>query len=266
MGRWWRAYEEAATDPKLQLLPAELFRTWFNLMCIASKHEGKLPSLAHVAYTLQLKQEKAAQVLTQLFSAGLLDKTETGFQPHNWDGRQYKQDKTDNTNADRQQRYRNRQRNADSNANNNAVTSVTAKRPETETETEADTDTESSLRSDSARKRGTRLPVDWKPSTEDGNEAVLKLGGVAPASQELLKFHDYWKAQPGQRGVKLDWDATWRNWIRNAKGPTNGRRTVHDAANDLVARVAALDEPAPSGLCERAGEGSVRLLPPGRCQ
>jgi hypothetical protein len=27
-------------------------------------------------------------------------------------------------------------------------------------------------------------------------------------------FRDYWKAQRGQRGVKADWEATWRNWCR----------------------------------------------------
>lgn len=41
----------------------------------------------------------------------------------------------------------------------------------------------------------------------------------------------------------------------------NGRRTVHDAADDLLARVRALDEPAPRSLCDGTGEGPVRLLP-----
>jgi uncharacterized protein YdaU (DUF1376 family) len=43
---------------------------------------------------------------------------------------------------------------------------------------------------------------------------------------------------------------------------SNGRRTVHDAANDLVQRIAALDGPAPGGLRGGEGEGAVRLLPP----
>jgi len=30
-------------------------------------------------------------------------------------------------------------------------------------------------------------------------------------------FKDYWIAKPGQQGVKLDWFATWRNWVRNQK-------------------------------------------------
>lgn len=119
----------------------------------------------------------------------------------------------------------------------------------------------SSLRSDSARKRGTRLPDMWEPSLEDLNEACRKLG-VSGTQEELNKFRDYWKAQPGQRGTKLDWDATFRNWIRNAKGPANGRRTVHDAANDLLAKVRAFDEPAPGSLCDREGEGPIRLVSP----
>jgi hypothetical protein len=30
-------------------------------------------------------------------------------------------------------------------------------------------------------------------------------------------FKDYWVSVPGSRGVKLDWFATWRNWIRSQK-------------------------------------------------
>jgi uncharacterized protein YdaU (DUF1376 family) len=31
------------------------------------------------------------------------------------------------------------------------------------------------------------------------------------------QFKDYWVAQGGQKGAKLDWFATWRNWVRNSK-------------------------------------------------
>jgi uncharacterized protein YdaU (DUF1376 family) len=53
-------------------------------------------------------------------------------------------------------------------------------------------------------------------------------------------------------------------WIVARLQPTgnpNGRRTVHDAANDLLAKVHALDAPAPGGIRDGAGEGAVRLLP-----
>jgi hypothetical protein len=43
---------------------------------------------------------------------------------------------------------------------------------------------------------------------------------------------------------------------------SNGRRTVHDAANDLIAKINAFDEPAPGSLRGGEGEGALRLLPP----
>lgn len=133
MSRWWRAYDEAATDPKLGLLSDELHRAWFNLMCIASANNGDFPPIKQIAYTLRVKPERAAAILAELHGAGLLDKTDDGFAPHNWNKRQYKADVTDPTAAERMQRYRNNKRN-DRNA------TVTPLRPETDTE--ADTESE----------------------------------------------------------------------------------------------------------------------------
>ena len=31
------------------------------------------------------------------------------------------------------------------------------------------------------------------------------------------QFKDYWIAQGGQKGTKLDWFATWRNWVRSQR-------------------------------------------------
>ena len=36
------------------------------------------------------------------------------------------------------------------------------------------------------------------------------------AEREFPRFKDYWLAQPGRKGVKADWPATWRNWIRKS--------------------------------------------------
>lgn len=65
----------------------------------------------------------------------------------------------------------------------------------------------------SAAKRGTRLTAAWEPTVE-GQELATTLG--VDWRRELARFVDYWTAKPGQGGVKLDWDATWRNWIRRA--------------------------------------------------
>lgn len=43
-------------------------------------------------------------------------------------------------------------------------------------------------------------------------------------------FRDYWVAQPGSKGTKLDWFATWRNWVRRV---VNDRRPQSLPANDF---------------------------------
>lgn len=63
--------------------------------------------------------------------------------------------------------------------------------------------------------RGTRLDPDWMP----GNDLIAVLRAECPnvdQQREHRKFVDYWISQPGQKGVRLNWDATWRNWVRRA--------------------------------------------------
>ena len=33
----------------------------------------------------------------------------------------------------------------------------------------------------------------------------------------FARFRDYWIAKPGKQGTKLDWLATWRNWVRDQR-------------------------------------------------
>jgi hypothetical protein len=107
MGRWWRAYDDTLHDPKVQRLAPPLFKTWFNLLCIASKNEGTLPPIADVAFELHMSEHKAAEFLTALTARQLFDLRADGkFEPHNWTGRQYKSDVTDPTAAERMKRYR----------------------------------------------------------------------------------------------------------------------------------------------------------------
>lgn len=70
--------------------------------------------------------------------------------------------------------------------------------------------------------RGARLPDDWKPTDQDWAIAC-ELVGEPKAKTELEKFIDHWKQQPGPKGVKLDWNAGWRNWIRRASEYAGGK-------------------------------------------
>ena len=64
--------------------------------------------------------------------------------------------------------------------------------------------------------RGTRLPADWNPSEQDIAFCKSERPDLNPKAV-ADRFRDFWIAQPGTKGVKLDWVATWRNWVRNEK-------------------------------------------------
>lgn len=132
--RWFRFYNETRHDPKVQRLPAELFRAWVNLLCYANEHGGTIPgSPDDLAYEMRMPVAKAMKCIEQLKEAGLLDQDET-LHPHNWTGRQYK---SDDVNA-RVKRSRERKGNVSSNVACNVTETADATAPDTDT----DTDTE----------------------------------------------------------------------------------------------------------------------------
>ncbi len=79
------------------------------------------------------------------------------------------------------------------------------------------TNQESELRiKKSSGKRGIRLADDWHPTPEDTAFCKAERPDLRP-SEVAARFFDYWTAQAGAKGVKLDWSAVWRNWVRNEK-------------------------------------------------
>ncbi len=67
-------------------------------------------------------------------------------------------------------------------------------------------------------KRATRLPADWVLPDDCRQWAEINFSPDASAIvQEAECFRDYWVSTAGAKGLKLDWDATWRNWCRKAK-------------------------------------------------
>ena len=78
--------------------------------------------------------------------------------------------------------------------------------------------------------RGTRLPADWKPNAE-----LAAWSKAERPDLELRKvfeeFKDYWSSVAGSGGVKLNWDATWRNWVRKQ---TAAKASFAQQASDVV--------------------------------
>jgi hypothetical protein len=72
------------------------------------------------------------------------------------------------------------------------------------------------VRAAARQNRGCRIDPEWKPSDADKNFAKQEGFNDFEIHQEANKFKDYWMACAGAKGIKLDWPATWRQWIRRA--------------------------------------------------
>ena len=100
-------------------------------------------------------------------------------------------------------------------------------------------------------KKGSRLSQDWFLSKSMGEWATQERPDL-DVRQVAEQFKDYWIAQAGQKGVKLDWDATWRNWVRNTKA-------VKPNPYDVVRlTVAPSNEPDPALEKIKADEKTTR--------
>jgi hypothetical protein len=81
--------------------------------------------------------------------------------------------------------------------------------PETEGETEKETETK-----ERKKHRGTRLPTDFEIPDDWISYCQTERPDLHP-HKTFDAFKDYWIAAP--KGTKLNWMATWRNWVRSQK-------------------------------------------------
>ncbi|MFC9769308.1 hypothetical protein [Rhodococcus jostii] len=88
-----------------------------------------------------------------------------------------------------------------------------------------------------ASAKGTRLPADWTPSPDLVEAMENECPGLNLRGEHLV-FADYWHGVAGARGVKADWDATWRNWMRKAYRENSGGRRLRQIGGqqNLTAR------------------------------
>lgn len=121
-----------------------------------------------------------------------------------------------------------------------------------------------------SKSTGTRLREDWKP-TQDTIAWTRGIGPHVDLTTEWAKFQDYWMSRAGAGARKVDWDRTWKNWIRKAADDANRRigRTASGMTpkDQKVANIVAMGQqmqaerearesqfalPAPPGQTRRA--------------
>lgn len=202
---WFRLYAEAIDDEKLRLLAFEDRWHYVALLCCKSAgllDAGDSEPMLHrkIAVKLGLQLRELEAVALRLAEVGLIDGGT--FQPLAWDERQFKSDSS----TERVKAFREKMKHGSN-------VSVTAQ----DTDTEADTKKKAKA---GAASRGTRLPADWEPDAEDKAYADAQR---VDWRIEAEGFKDWWAAAAGAKGVKLDWHATWRTWVRRApkSGPAS---------------------------------------------
>ena len=103
--------------------------------------------------------------------------------------------------------------------------------------------------SKASKARGTRLPDGWQPDQALADWTRANAPAAANAV-EVDRFRDYWQSLSGQRAVRADWAATWRNWARRCqeqhtqphRGPAPApRSTTSDRVNGWLALAESLD-------------------------
>ena len=108
-GLWLRLYTETVNDPKVQKLPAELFKAWINLLCVAKEYDrdGELPSIDDLSFALRVTRDIVESVTRDLLENGLLfiEGNTNTFCINGWKKRQFISD-DDPTSLDRKRRQR----------------------------------------------------------------------------------------------------------------------------------------------------------------
>jgi hypothetical protein len=71
------------------------------------------------------------------------------------------------------------------------------------------------------------LPQDWQAWAEKERPDL-------DPQRTFNTFHDYWIGKPGADGMKLDWSATWRNWVRREHAQTGNATPRNGAPQKLL--------------------------------
>lgn len=70
------------------------------------------------------------------------------------------------------------------------------------------------MRPEKKPSRATRFVTESPPPENWISFCTAERPDLNPAAV-YAKFADFWIAKPGKDGVKADWLATWRNWVRS---------------------------------------------------
>lgn len=220
---WFRWHHGSVTDPKFQLVAkkasarlGDVITVWAFVLEKASAESdrgaiGEL-DIETIDFLLGADDGTAARILDAMTARGLIACNRVAA----WEKRQPKREREDDTAAERKRRQRERE----------AANSVNDTTDEAECEHVTPCHAESHQetprgekrreeREKRASPRGERLPHDELP--KDWRSFCQSERPDLDPDSVFARFADYWRGQPGAKGRKSDWLATWRNWVRDER-------------------------------------------------
>lgn len=202
---WFRMYHEFAGDPVIQALAFDDQRHFVMALCLKATgfldRDMPSPEFRHraICKALGLDPVAGADALRRLREVGLVD---GNWHPVAWDRRQFK---SDNSTA-RVQKFR-----ATHSQKEEELNPL-----KTETEGNVSGNVSETLQTPPKKKtQASRIPEGWQPSDSLIAYAEQQLPNV-DAERLAEAFTDYWRAAAGEKARKVDWDATWRTWVRRS--------------------------------------------------
>jgi len=235
---WFRFYDEALDEPKVQRLPAALFKYWINVLCLANRGtpRGALPPTEDVAFALRIDDDTAAKLLTELQRRELLEDQDGTLWPHHWGERQFKSDSS----TARSTAWRRAKREQESMQHDatlhaalhdienvktgnvagatprNAIDQNRAEQIRAEGDAQAGahepdpaTPAPTAKRSKPSGRTKTLLPEDFTLTDARRDYAIAK--GLAPGAVALV-FEHFQNHHRKEATMMADWDAGWRTW------------------------------------------------------
>lgn len=219
---WCRLWADMPNDPKWRTIAkvskqriGDVIAVYCHMMTCASSQtnateRGRTVGWRDedVANALDLETEQVAEI-----RAAMQDRVLDGDYLKGWDRRQSLRE--DEGAAGRGKAFREREKAAKLAAVEAMENATERKRTQANDKTPLEVEVEVDKKS-SSKSRGERLAGDWHPSPEETAFCKAERPDLRP-SEVAKRFFDYWIAQPGVKGRKTDWTATWRNWVRNEK-------------------------------------------------
>lgn len=206
---WFKLDDQFPRHPKVLQCSAETMWLHVSAGCYCAQYltDGLIPKRAIPGMTTVRKWEACADTLVRV---GLWHEVDADtYELHDYlEYNPSREQVEEERRKARERRTKGGQRSGERRAN---VTNPDPTRPDVPTE-----HTLALVPSAAPKKRGTRLPEPFDV-TPEMQLWVTERFPELDWQEATRGWMDHWRAQPGQKGVMLDWVATWRTGMRNAK-------------------------------------------------